>query len=324
MPPVIPASPFHRARDLAARVRSIRPLAPNRRARPLTVGIPRALYSYTYPGLWETFFREIGAEPVLSRPTDVRTVERAVSVSEAEHCLPNKLFDAHVAELAGSVDRIFVPRTLSMRKGYIACPKLGALPDAVRAGVGREVPLLVADIDENRRPLRQSLCEVGRSLRAGPATVRRAWAAAEAAMRRQRAVLPARTPAGGVRPFLVLGHPYVLLDPFLSGGILHTLRRLVPRVEALPYLDETDPGSPILWCTSNKMLHRLSGLDRRACAAVVQISVFNCGCDSMMIELFRSVLSDKGVPYLVLIVDEHSARAGMDTRLEAFVDSVGT
>jgi predicted nucleotide-binding protein (sugar kinase/HSP70/actin superfamily) len=56
---------------------------------------------------------------------------------------------------------------------------------------------------------------------------------------------------------------------------------------------------------------------------VIHLSSFNCGCDSIMVEFFRELLRDKKTPYMVLIMDEHSAQGGFETRLEAFVDSMG-
>ena len=287
------------------------------------IGIPRALYFYTYPALWETFFREIGAEPILSNPTDIDTVERAVAVSESEHCLPNKLFDAHVAELTESVDMVFVPRTISMCKGYIACPKLGALPDAISADSSAQTDILVVDINENKQSLEKSLWEVGRKLKAEASSIRQASQKALTVMRKRRMATQEQVFVPAAPRFLVLGHPYVLLDPFISGGILKTLNRLVSNVEVMAFSEKMAPDSHILWCTSNKMFHKITGLHHDRYAGVIQIAVFNCGCDSMMIEIFRSVLKKKRIPYMVLILDEHSAQAGLDTRLEAFIDSIG-
>ncbi len=66
----------------------------------LRIGIPRMFYYYIYPNLWETFFSELGMEPVVSGPSMIKTVQKASQISETEHCLPNKLFDAHLSELA--------------------------------------------------------------------------------------------------------------------------------------------------------------------------------------------------------------------------------
>jgi predicted nucleotide-binding protein (sugar kinase/HSP70/actin superfamily) len=71
------------------------------------------------------------------------------------------------------------------------------------------------------------------------------------------------------------------------------------------------------------MYDTLRRLDPEKCIGVIQLSSFNCGCDSIVGEIFRGVLKEKGIPYMTLILDEHSAQAGVDTRLEAFIDSVG-
>ena len=43
---------------------------------------------------------------------------------------------------------------------------------------------------------------------------------------------------------------------------------------------------------------------------------FSCGADSFLEHFFKFIMGDK--PYLILELDEHSAVAGMMTRLEAF------
>jgi predicted nucleotide-binding protein (sugar kinase/HSP70/actin superfamily) len=81
------------------------------------------------------------------------------------------------------------------------------------------------------------------------------------------------------------------------------------------------PGN-MLWCVFNKMHRKLQSLDMQVYAGVIQISTFNCGADSMMTERFRRMCKHNGVPYMLLMVDEHTGKAGVDTRLEAFVDSL--
>ena len=52
----------------------------------MKVGIPRALYYHSYPGLWETFFEALGMETVISEKSSRTTVEIAALVTESEHC----------------------------------------------------------------------------------------------------------------------------------------------------------------------------------------------------------------------------------------------
>ena len=101
------------------------------------------------------------------------------------------------------------------------------------------------------------------------------------------------------------------------------LNELKVNIEIFSFSKEYSSETNIMWCTSNKMYHKISTMEKSQYNGIIQIAAFNCGCDSMMIETFRPVINEKKIPYMVLIIDEHSAQAGLDTRLEAFIDSTG-
>ena len=231
------------------------------------IGLPRALHPHLQPGLWETFFGALGVPVVLSAPTTRATLERAELISETEHCLPVKLLDAHLEELAGRVDRVFVPRILSLRRGFISCPKLAALPDAVRAQFRGRFEVVTADVDENRRPLEQMLAELGRALGFAPAesaaAARQALAAAGA---------PDALPAG--KRFLLIGHPYNLGDAYLTEPIVRKLEDLGVAVDRLPAGPPRGAPAPLRWDTSAHMLEALRALDPSRCAGVIQLTSF--------------------------------------------------
>ena len=279
------------------------------------IGLPRALHPHLQPGLWETFFGALGVPVVLSAPTTRATLERAELISETEHCLPVKLLDAHLEDLAGRVDRVFVPRILSLRRGFISCPKLAALPDAVRAQFRGRFEVVTADVDENRRPLEQMLAELGRALGFAPAesaaAARQALAAAGA---------PDALPAG--KRFLLIGHPYNLGDAYLTEPIVRKLEDLGAAVERLPAGPPRGAPAPLRWDTSAHMLEALRALAPARCAGVIQLTSFNCGCDSMAGPYYRETLKTAGIPFMALTLDSHTALAGLDTRLEAFVESI--
>ena len=54
--------------------------------------------------------------------------------------------------------------------------------------------------------------------------------------------------------------------------------------------------------------------------AIVSVVPFGCGPDSLMIELLQRQAHQLNKPFLNLVLDEHTAEAGLLTRLEAFVD----
>lgn len=287
----------------------------------LEIGIPRTLYYFSYPGLWETFFREIGMNPTVASPSTQKTVERASLISESEHCLPMKMFDAHLAELFDrEVDKLFVPRILSSLKNHIACPKLGALPDTAVALIGQREKVLTVDIDEAKYPLARSMEELGEILGVDKKRVQAAAVRASKAMNQYLAGLGAKPekPEGW---FLILAHPYNLYDDFFSGPIIRILESLDFHVRLVRHEGGEIPCEPIKWDTCSRMYHELKRLDPRQCRGVIQISSFNCGCDSIVGQFYKEVLKEKGIPYMSLILDEHVAPVGMETRLEAFVES---
>ena len=291
--------------------------------RSLRIGIPRMFFYYIYPDLWETFFSELGMEPIVSKPSTIRTVEKASQISETEHCLPNKLFDAHLAELVGKVDMVFVPRVLSTIKNHLSCPKFGPLPDAARADIARDTKVLSVEIDESRRPLSESLMLLGKQLQSRKSQIRSAINSSlrtmESAKNQQ---VQSRRKKVGLR-FLIIGHPYVIHDNFIAGPILQKLEKMGCEVELISFAEETPAKSYILWSTANLIYHTMKTLSREEYDGVIQLTVFNCGCDSMMIDTYRSLMKEKNIPFMYLMVDEHLAQSGMDTRVEAFVDSLG-
>ena len=292
----------------------------NAAARSRPIGLLQALHPFLQPGLWETFFPSLGVPVVLSAQTTRATLERAELISETEHCLPVKLLDAHLENLAGRVDRIFVPRILSLRRGFISCPKLAALPDAVRAQFRGRFEVVAADVDENRRPLANTLADLGQRLGFAAAETAVAAAAAQRAYAAATATAP-EIPADR-RHYLLIGHPYNLADPYLAEPIVRKLEELGVAVERLPAAPPRGAPEPLRWDTSAHMLEALRARAPASCAGVIQLTSFNCGCDSMASTYYRETLKAAGIPFMALTLDSHSALAGLDTRLEAFVDSI--
>jgi len=285
-----------------------------------SIGIPRTLYYFYYPGLWETFFSELGMQVVVSTASTAKTLEQASLISEPEHCLPLKMLDAHLAEIVEKVDIVFVPRILSSLKDHISCPKLGALPDAAKAQIAQHSRVLTVDIDENNISMEKSLLLLGKELGVDKRTIQTAIKRGMAAMQSTRKKLSGCPDKKGKR-FLILSHPYNLYDDFFSGPILRKLEKIGVAFELVKLDQKNIPSNPIKWDTCSKMYDVLQRLTAEECAGVLQISSFNCGCDSISMQIFQRMLRDKGIPYMTLVLDEHSSQSGIDTRLEAFVDS---
>ena len=64
-------------------------------------------------------------------------------------------------------------------------------------------------------------------------------------------------------------------------------------------------------------------LDRNDINGIIYIMSFGCGIDSFICDLVeRTIRRTKNIPFIILTIDEHTGEAGMDTRIEAFIDMI--
>jgi len=280
------------------------------------------MHYFYHPRLWETFFEALGAKVVLSPPTNRRIVEQAGRISESEHCLPAKLLDGHVDALADQVDAVFVPRYLSILPKHVTCAKFGAMPDSANIHLQGRARVLTVEVDVNKEPLAAILLRFCRELachrdlaKIATAKALDAWQCAANALAE-----PGRN--DGQPCILLVAHPYLLHDDYFMEPIVRKLEDMGVQPRRLRCSDqEVRPGF-IRWDSCNKMFHGVCALKSGEVAGVIQISSFQCGCDSMTMEFFRESVREKGIPYMALMMDEHTAQGGVETRLEAFVDSM--
>jgi len=57
-------------------------------------------------------------------------------------------------------------------------------------------------------------------------------------------------------------------------------------------------------------------------AGAIEISSFQCGCDAVLKEFVEKEFRERKIPFLYLMIDEHTGEAGLQTRLEAFMDTI--
>jgi len=306
-----------------------------------SIGIPRALFYYTYFPFWETFFTELGAEVVVSGPTNKKILQDGLNVSSSELCLPIKLLNGHVADLKDRCDFVFLPYIISTQKGSYYCPKLIATPDIAKA-VDPGLSLLSADVDMDNffGSLFSTLREVASKLSTNPVKI---YAAFRKALERQEifeghvyggalfeeALAGARAAPDGGPVIAVIGHTYLFNDPFISFDLVRRLRERGARVVTSDMLsagriEETLSGIECgtHWSLGNRVVASVIHFSgKEEVNGIVHITPFGCSSDSLIKEYIDANLPEKK-PMLVLTVDEHSGDAGIVTRLEAFFDMI--
>lgn len=325
--------------------------SPERKTR---LGIPRALFYYTYFPFWETFFSELDAEIVVSGATNKKILQEGLNISSGELCLPIKLLNGHVADLAGRCDFVFLPYIISTQKGSYYCPKLIASPDIAKAVLpGLSLMSADVDIDNFFSSLFSTLREVASKLTTNPVRI---YAAFRKALERQAlferhvhagalfdealaAAREGRPPSEGSEnpaerkgegPLVaVVGRTYLFNDPYISFDLLRRLRERGARVVTSDCLSASQVEEELSglekgthWSLGNRVVASVFRFSMAAGVdGIIYITPFGCSSDSLVKEYIEANLPERK-PMLVLTVDEHSGDAGVVTRLEAFFDMV--
>jgi len=319
------------------------------------IGITRSLLFYHYYPLWRSFFQGLGTEVILSPPTTQEILQRGIRLGVADLCLPMKLHLGHVEALKGKVDFLFLPRLVSFSADTYLCPKFLGLPDFVKAGIEDLPPLLspcfnakVAGrgvnegflgvgrlLGEDEKRIQAALREAQEMQAQFEGLLREGWlplAAMEAVSAGAAGEISGRMAAPDGRPLLgILGHPYNLYDEYLNFNMLNQVKGwgydlLTPEMVSQEEAEERNAllRKKIYWSLTRRIVGAaLSFLSSGRIQGMIFLSSFGCGPDSFSKDLVdRRVKAFYPLPYLSLVFDEHTSQAGLQTRLDAFLDMV--
>ncbi|MDD3811113.1 MAG: acyl-CoA dehydratase activase [Bacteroidales bacterium] len=310
-----------------------------------TIGIPRelTLFYQQFP-YWRTFLEELGFNVVLSGESNNRLLTRSIEMMTCETCLPIEMVHGHVDDLMRQgVDFVFLPFIVNMPgeennpTNNCNCPWIQSHPFMVRAAysdTAEQHKLLIPTLHMRYydTAFKDEISTFAKeTFGIGKRKVMEALKKAEMAQEQFESKLKSRgreVLAGleaGQKAFVVLGRSYNTGDPALNLNLVEKLRNMnilaIP-LDYLPLEQENvfDYYPMMYWPGGQKILAgaRIIAKDDRLNA--VHLGNFRCGPDSFIRHYLRREM--KGKPYLHLEVDEHSANAGMITRIEAFIDSL--
>lgn len=311
----------------------------------ITIGIPRALIYYKQAPFWQTFFKKLGAKVLISEPTNAKILEKGLEAASSEVCLPVKAFFGHSLHLKDRCDFVLIPRLVSIEKDSYTCPKLLGLPDMLRAV--RDAPnILSADFDakKKRHHYYKSLMELAAPVTKNPFTIKKAYAAA---VKEQEKFLGAQLEGQLTNDIInnhkpqatseseiaigLVGHPYNIYDSHISLNFLERLRKQKINIKTAHSVPRKDIDSqlsklakPIYWSYEKEIVGAaMHWLHSKTVDGVIYLLAFACGPDSLIQVLVENEASkSKHTPLMPIVIDEHSAEAGIVTRLEAFIDMI--
>jgi predicted nucleotide-binding protein (sugar kinase/HSP70/actin superfamily) len=316
----------------------------------IKVGIPRALLYYQFYPAWKAFFERLDAEVVVSPPTNKTMLNSGVSRAVADTCLPVKILLGHAISLIGKCDCLFIPAVTSLGEKTYNCSKIIGLPNIARALIP-ESPIILdpeIDLEKGRYYLYRNIYKTGHYFTSNPFKIKKAVEAAlesNFAYRRKMSdfgITPIQAISGNEDKNLdckqgkessmriaVIGHPYVLYDDYINHNLISKLQSMgakvfVPEMVPEAMLDAATAklAGEAHWSFENDIIGAGEYYLEQKVDGIVNLSVFGCGPDSMMVKFLEHRAKELGVPFLPLSIDEHSSEGALLTRLEAFVDMV--
>ncbi|MBF0480051.1 MAG: CoA protein activase [Desulfovibrionaceae bacterium] len=325
----------HRARKRAL-------AASGRRAKRGAIGLPHVFFLHDQLPYFATLLWELGFEVVRSGPTNQKTVDTGSKALMTEACFPVKAALGHAGLLAEKGLPLFIPSFVNVRPAGdlyatgVCCPLTQAFPYKARqAFPGAEIFAPVVDFTLGPGRLARQIRTSLAGFRLPLSEIRRAMSVAERAQAafasaiaaKGREVLEQIKDAPGPA-LVILGRPYNAFDAGMNLGIPKLLARLstlaIP-MDFLPaeLLDGRDIHSEwpwLYWRSGQRILRAARIVADHPGLYPVYIGNFSCGPDSFIQRYFEREIGDK--PALHVEIDEHSAAAGVITRLEAFLDAI--
>jgi predicted CoA-substrate-specific enzyme activase len=308
-----------------------------------SIGIPRTLFYWEWLPFFATLLHELGYQPVLSGDSNKKLIARGASLMVTETCLPLKAAHGHVAQLLDrGVETVLLPQIYDLpsldpqQSTTTICPFVQGLPWTIRSAIdfpGREAKLLSPvlrlgrEAGDNGTGWREFAGMLGVGMRRMKRALQKAGSVQDRFRDslRQRGKEILREVERGRTCLLLVGRPYNAMDPGLNMDLSQKLRKqgiLGLPLDFLPLEEEGHhiSGENMYWGYGQKILAAAHLLRRYPNLHPVFMTNFSCGPDAFILHFFQDILGSR--PFLELEIDEHTADAGVVTRLEAFWDSI--
>ena len=309
-----------------------------------SVGLNRSFLVNTYHPLYSTFFTELGFDVVLPETPS----QKGIDQRGAAFCYPAELahgfFDSLI-DMENPPEFIFLPhfKAVHVPNGYAVsqlCPFVQGetfyLRTAFREKLnhlrerGTQVLTPLLDLTEGlekaRKPLMETAMEMGVSQTEAEKAFAKALNQQQACMAEMQEIGRQTLDALETQPdktaVVIFARSYNGFVEEAHMGIPHKLASRGVTVIPFDFLPLTDEQTKrhMFWGTGQLILKGAKFVERHPQIFGTYITNFSCGPDSFVIGYFRDIMGRK--PSLTLELDSHTADAGLETRIEAFLDIV--
>ncbi len=308
------------------------------------IGINRSFLVTTYYPLYSTFFSELGFDLVLPDSP----LQEGIDQRNAAFCYPGELahgFFYQLLLMEHPPEYIFLPHfkaipSIEEKTSSQTCPFVqgetfflqatfrNKLDELKKRGTKILTPLidLTTGLETAQDPLIETAIQMGVKRKQAQKAFRRAVEQQEACFAEMREIgrkalaeLEAQPDKTAV---VIFARPYNGFVEEAHMGIPHKFASrgiLVLPIDFLPK-DKERSKRHMYWGMGQRILNAARFVVRHPQLFGTFITNFSCGPDAFVVGYFREVMGRK--PSLTLELDSHTADAGLETRIEAFLDIV--
>lgn len=294
----------------------------------MKVGIPRSLFYYYYGTFWQDFLDSLKVNYIISPNTNKEILEKGSKIAADEMCLSLKIYLGHIDYLKDKCDYILVPRISNFKNSNQTCTNFWAIYDIINNIF--DINILNYNIDlEKRKTLKKGLYKIGKTLNKKKREIKKAYKYAllkEKKKIKRNHNINLNKLKVNKKKILIVSHPYNTYDEIVGKNIIKYLKE--NNIELI-YSDKFDPKivNPLSKKISHDLYFKYSKdnlgsiiYSEKYIDGIIFISAFPCAPDSLANELAMRKINK---PYLNLVIDENLSFAGLETRLESFIDMLG-
>ena len=309
-----------------------------------TIGINKSFLVNSFYPLYYQFFTAFGLKPILIDKPSINGND----YRNAAFCYPAELSHAYFHALLTTTpppDFIFLPhlKSIPVENGYPnsqVCPFVQGEPFFLQAAFRQNLDelkkngttILTPFIDMKngfssaRIPLVETALRIGVTRTAAESAFDKALNIQLQCVKEMKTMgrqliseIESNPDKIGV---VIFGRSYNAMVEEAHMGIPHKLA--TRGIQVIPFdflpIDDEDSWENMYWGTGQLILKAARFVEKHPQLFGIYVTNFSCGPDSFLISYFRIIMGQK--PSLTLELDSHTADAGLETRIEAFLDIV--
>ena len=309
----------------------------------ITIGIPATLYLLECLPFWKLFFGKLGYRVYVSSARG-ELLEKGTEIAGAEFCAPLSYWHGHVMEASRHADYLFLP--VMLEGGDAGAAKYYCYYSNYAVALLRNISELrleqryIAPLIDFSRPAIHNVQQIYENL---PLELRfiktpgeileaykQAWSWFTARKELLVEIFQQQQKQAGDIAVVLLGRPYVIMDPVLNKNIPQKFNELGIRTFFQDMLPQTEIGvdSPgrefidwIHWKYGTHILEAAEYVGKSPGLYPVYLSAFKCSPDAFVLNYFKEIMDAYRKPYLILQIDEHGSAVGYETRIESVVET---